>query len=292
MWWLALGGLVVGVGGLIGPRVLGVGYDTIHALLNENVSSPDLVKIAAVKALVWAVARGSGTSGGVLAPLLMMGGAVGTLLAPWLALNDAPLCALVGMASMMAGTMRTPFTAILFAVELTNDFECLPTLLVGAIAALTVTVILMRRSILTEKIARRGHHISREYSVDLFQLLRVKEVTEKEAPSAPASMTVAELADLIAQDVVPYAQRHGVPLVDEQGRVPGIITRGDMMRALRNGKGENTLLSTGSRNLVVTSPDELLSDAATKMLRAIGGRPQIKLVLNRTNRLYLIECFT
>jgi chloride channel protein, CIC family len=272
MWWPALGGLVVGLGGLIEPRVLGVGYDTIHALLNGTVSSPDLVKIAALKALVWAVALGSGTSGGVLAPLLMMGGAVGTLLAPWVAPNDVPLCALVGMASMMAGTMRTPFTAILFAVELTSDFECLPALVVGAIAALTVTVILMRRSILTEKIARRGHHISREYSVDLFQLLRVKEVMTKEPPSAPASMTVAELADLIAADVAPYAQRHGVPLVDEQGRLAGMITRADIMRALRNGKGEDTLLSAGSRDLVVTSPDELLSDAAAKMLQARIGR--------------------
>jgi CBS domain-containing protein len=130
----------------------------------------------------------------------------------------------------------------------------------------------MRRSILTEKIARRGHQISREYSVDLFQLLRVKEVVEKEAPSAPASMTVAELADPIAQEVAPYAQRHGIPLVDDQGRLTGIITRGDMMRALGNGKGEDTLLSTGSRNLVVTSPDELLSDAVPKTLRARIGR--------------------
>src|SRR5215469_1418656 len=272
MWWPALGGLVVGVGGLIEPRVLGVGYDTIDALLNGTVSSPDLVKIAVLKALVWAVALGSGTSGGVLAPLLMMGGAVGTLLAPWLAPNDLPLCALLGMASMMAGTMRTPFTAIFFAVELTHDFQCMPHLLVGAIAALFVTVLLMRRSILTEKIARRGHHISREYSVDLFQLLRVKEVMAKKPPSAPASMTVAELAGLIAEDVAPYAQRHGLPLVDEQGNLAGMITRADIMRALRNGKGEDTLLNAGTRDLVVTSPDELLSEAAAKMLGARIGR--------------------
>jgi chloride channel protein, CIC family len=272
MWWPAIGGFVVGLGGLIEPRVLGVGYDTIHELLNGSINSPDLLKIAVLKALVWAVALGSGTSGGVLAPLLMMGGAVGTLLAPWLAPHDLPLCALLGMASMMAGTMRTPFTAILFAVELTNDFQCLPGLLVGSIAALTVTVLLMRRSILTEKIARRGHHISREYSVDLFQLLRVKEVMETEPPSAPASMTVAELADLIAEDVAPYSQRHGLPLIDEEQRLRGIITRGDLMRALRNGKGEQTLLSVGSHTLIATSPDELLSEAVAKMLRAKIGR--------------------
>jgi len=115
----------------------------------------------------------------------------------------------------------------------------------------------MRRSILTEKIARRGHHVSREYSVDVFQLLRVKEVMAKEPPSAPASMTVTELADLIAEDVAPYAQRHGLPLVDEQGGLAGMITRADIMRALRNGKGEDTLLDAGSRELVVTSPDRL-----------------------------------
>ena len=101
---------------------------------------------------------------------------------------------------------------------------------------------------------------------------RVKEVMAKEPPSAPASMTVAELADRIAEDVAPYAQRHGVPLVDEQGRLAGMITRADIMRALRNGKGEDTLLNAGSRDLIVTSPDELLSEAAAKMLKARIGR--------------------
>lgn len=99
---------------------------------------------------------------------------------------------------------------------------------------------------------------------------------ESEPPSAPGSMTVAELADLIARDAAPYAQRHGVPLLDGQRRLSGIITRGDIMRALRSGKGETSLENAGSRALVVTSPDERLSDALAKMLEAkIGQLPVV-----------------
>ncbi len=199
MWWPALGGLAVGVGGLVDPRVLGVGYGVIHDLLLGQGVGALLLSLLIVKALVWAIALGSGTSGGVLAPLLMIGGALGALESHWLALGDPRLWALVDMAAMMGGTMRSPLTAMIFALELTHDLNALPALLVGCVAAHTVTVLLMRRSILTEKVARRGYHLTREYSVDPFTLVRVGEIMDTDRLTIPATMHVAELSERIAR---------------------------------------------------------------------------------------------
>src|SRR3954462_2015791 len=138
MWWPALGALAVGVGGRVDPRVLGVGYGSIHALLRGEFIGTALIGFLLIKAAVWAIALGSGTSGGVLAPLLMMGGAVGALAAPWLPGGDTALWALVGMSAMMGGTMRSPSTAMIFALELTNDLHPLPALLVGSVSGLAV----------------------------------------------------------------------------------------------------------------------------------------------------------
>ena len=150
------------------------------------------------KALVWSIALGSGTSGGVLAPLLIMGGALGAFAGSWIPVGDPGLWAMIGMAAMMGGTMRSPLTAMVFAVELTRDFNLFPAVMIGSVAALGVTVLLMRRSILTEKLARRGHHITREYGIDPFELARVRDVMDEEVPSVPATMKLKELSDLIA----------------------------------------------------------------------------------------------
>ena len=179
MWWPAIGAVFVGVGGVIEPRVLGVGYDTIHSLLRGELVGAAVIGLLVAKALVWSIALGSGTSGGVLAPLLIMGGALGALVGSWLPVGDVGLWALIGMAAMMGGTMRSPLTAMVFAVELTRDFNLFPALLIGSVAALGVTVLLMRRSILTEKLARRGHHITREYSIDPFEFARVRDVMDQ-----------------------------------------------------------------------------------------------------------------
>jgi H+/Cl- antiporter ClcA len=149
MWWPILGGLFVGIGGYFEPRVLGVGYDTIHQLLRGEVIGAALIGILIGKSLVWSVALGSGTSGGVLAPLLMMGGALGAVEARFIPIGDAGLWAAVSMAAMMGGTMRSPLTAMIFTLELTQDLNLLPGLLVACIAAHGVTVLLLRRSILT-----------------------------------------------------------------------------------------------------------------------------------------------
>jgi chloride channel protein, CIC family len=273
MWWPALGGLFVGIGGLLDPRVLGVGYGTIHGLLRGEVIGAALVGLLIGKALVWSLSLGSGTSGGVLAPLLMIGGALGAVEAGFFPAGDAAVWATLGMAAMMGGTMRSPLTAMVFALELTRDFNLLPALMISCIAAYAVTVLLMRRSILTEKIARRGYHIMREYSVDPFAVHRVEEVMDPHAPTIPSSMNVSELSGRIAQRDPLVTQHQGLCIVDEENRLLGIITRGDLLRVLEEGNGAGmSVLDAGTRRLIVTYPDELLYDAVSKMLRNNVGR--------------------
>lgn len=277
MWWPALGGVAVGVGGAIDPRVLGVGYDTIHQMLRGELLGAALVTLLVAKAVVWSVALGSGTSGGVLAPLLIIGGALGALLGRVFSVGDPGLWATVGMASMMAGTMRSPLTGMVFTLELTHDLNVLPALLIGCVAALGTTVLLLRRSILTEKLARRGQHIAREYSVDLFELMRVQDVMDTQVPSVPAEWSVGRLSRRIADGDPLLSKRQGTLLLDRTGRLAGIITRGDIVRALQaDPRGAMIVLDAGRTDLVVSYPDEPLRDTIAKMLkRGVGRLPVV-----------------
>ena len=273
MWWPALGAIVVGIGGIIDPRVLGVGYDTIHSLMLGKILGASLIALVVAKSIVWAVALGSGTSGGVLAPLLLIGGGLGALLGQKMPVGEPGLWAMIGMASMMAGTMRCPFTGMVFALELSGDLGALPLLLVGCAGALGVTVLLMRRSILTEKLARRGQHITREYSVDLFELTRVGEVMDRDLPVVPADMKVTQLSNLIARGDPVVSRRQGAFLLDEELKLVGVVTRGDLLRALqRPDRDSLTLRQIVRRSLIIAHPDEPLHNAVEKMLRNDIGR--------------------
>ena len=273
MWWPALGALVVGIGGVFEPRVLGVGYEAIHTLLRGEIVGAAVLGLVLAKALVWSAALGSGTSGGVLAPLLMIGCSLGAALAPWLPVGDASLWALVGMTAMMSGSMRCPFTATIFAAELTSDYHLLPALMLGSVASFAVNVLLMKRSILTEKLSRRGQHITYEYSIDPFEFTRVQDVMDHEAPTIPARMPLRNYAEHIACSEDPLAKRQATLLLDDQGRLTGIITRGDVIRSLRQPDADClTVADAGSCNLIVTFPVEPLHAALTKMLNHDIGR--------------------
>lgn len=273
MWWPVIGGLFIGIGGLIDPRILGVGYDVIRSLLSGQIVGTALLTILVVKALAWAIALGSGTSGGVLAPLIIMGGALGGLEAHWIPFGDSGLWVMISMAAMMGGTMRAPLTAMVFTLELTHDLNVLPALLLACTAAHGVTVLLLRRSILTEKVARHGHHLIREYSVDPLEVVRVGEIMDRNVATVQATMKLAEYAERIARGDPRLALRQGTPIVDKEGRVVGIITRSDFLRALEEKMdGECTVLDVGSRDLVVTYPDESLRAAVSRMLRHDIGR--------------------
>jgi H+/Cl- antiporter ClcA/predicted transcriptional regulator len=273
MWWPCVGAFFVGIGGLVDPRVLGVGYDLIDGMLKGEIIGAALLGLLVGKALVWAIALGSGTSGGVLAPLLIIGGALGAWLGGLMPGHDSALWAAVGMAAMMGGTMRSPFTGMIFLLELTHDLHSLPVLFSGSIVAYAVTVLLLPRSILTEKLARRGQHIAREYSVDLFEMMRVGDVMDREAPVIPASTPLREFSARVASGDPAVSRRQGTLLVDGEEKLVGIITRGDVVRALEKRPGENpTVLEAGRSELVVTYPDETLHDAIAKMLKHDHGR--------------------
>jgi H+/Cl- antiporter ClcA/CBS domain-containing protein len=272
MWWPAIGGLVVGLGGWIDPRVLGVGYETIHGLMRGDLLGTALITLLLAKGIVWAVALGSGTSGGVLAPLLMIGGALGALIGAATGTGDPGLWAMVGMAAMMGGTMRSPLTGMVFVLELTHDLEALPALLTGSVAALCVTVLLLRRSILTEKLARRGQHIAREYSVDVFALTRVGDVMDGTPPVVPHDTTAAALSDRIGRSDPIVSRRQATLVADADGRLAGIVTRGDVMRAMTTGRANDTVLDAGATDLIVAFPEETLQEATTKMLKRNIGR--------------------
>jgi CIC family chloride channel protein len=186
MWWPAIGGLGVGVGGLFFPHGLGVGYDNIAVLLAGHATLALIFGVIVFKSLMWAFSLGSGTSGGVLAPLLMIGASLGALSAHLLHMPEGTL-ALLGMGAMLAGALGSPLTAIVFSIELTHALPALLPLVAACIAAYTITSLIMPRSILTEKLARRGHHLTREYGVDPLEMVSVEDaMTDVADEHAPA----------------------------------------------------------------------------------------------------------
>lgn len=277
MWWPVIGGLFVGIGGLLYPRALGVGYDTIADLINGHLFGGFLLGLTITKALIWAIALGSGTSGGVLAPLLIMGGSLGALEAHWIHAGDTGLWAMISMAAIMGGTMRSPLTAVAFMLELTDDIHVLPALFIACVGAQAVTVLIMRRSILTEKVARRGYHVMREYIVNPLSRVRVEDVMQRDVPPVQAEMTVEALfAKLAANDSL-LARHYAWPIVDGKGALVGMITRGDVVRAMeRRREPSPTVLDAGSSPPIVAYPDEMLEEAVDKMIgHGIGRLPVV-----------------
>lgn len=280
----AIGGLVMGLGGLVFPQALGVGYETIGALVQGDAPKATIMGILVVKSIIWAVSLGSGTSGGVLAPLLMMGGALGGVEAMFLPTVGAGFWPLVSMGAILGGTMRSPFTGIVFALELTHDFSALLPLLVANVIAYAVTVLMMKRSILTEKVSRRGFHLSREYEVDPLEIQFVREVMRTNLVAFPQGETLAQIAGWFRPDHSPRGQ-HLFPVVDEQKRLQGVITRKDvrLWMADGDGKGAQTAGQLARRNPAVAYTDEPLRVAVYRMAesgftrmpvidRADGGR--------------------
>ncbi|RFB78115.1 chloride channel protein [Methylovirgula sp. 4M-Z18] len=267
MWWPMIGGMVVGLGGLIEPDALGVGYDNIARMLDGHVLASAALALLVVKAIIWAVALGSGTSGGVLAPLLIMGGAMGAMLAGFLPAADPGLWALLAMSATMGGTMRAPLTATFFAVELTGNTHILVPLIATCAAAHAGTVLLMKRSILTEKIARRGHHLVREYRVDPFALTRVSEVMTTKVDTVADKMTLHGAAAFLT---APETRHPSFPVVDADGHVLGVIDPPTILRWRRRGVHRHTTLGAllANRKITLAYPDEYLESLSDKLLAA------------------------
>lgn len=281
MWWPAIGGAFVGLGGMIFPQALGVGYDTIQSLLQGDVPRAVIAGVLLVKSAIWIVSLGSGTSGGVLAPLLMMGAALGGVEAMFLPHEGAGFWPLVSMGAILGGTMRAPFTAILFALELTHDINVLLPLLVAAMLAHATTVLLLKRSILTEKAARRGFHITREYATDPLEILFVREVMRTKLVVFPEDATVEQLRHTVLREPAQRGQ-HLYPVVDGERRVSGVITR-KQLRALTQSSAPETSLGHIVREPVVARPDEPLRVVVFRM--AETGFTRMPVVENDNGKL-------
>ncbi|HEX5452800.1 MAG TPA: chloride channel protein [Stellaceae bacterium] len=266
MWWPMLGGLVVGVGGLIDPRALGVGYSEIAQMLQGGMVPIAGLVLLAVKSVIWAVALGSGTSGGVLAPLLIMGGGLGTLLGQFFPHASPGFWALISMAAIMGGTMRSPLTATFFAVEVTGNTHVLLPLITACVTAHVITVLLLRRSILTEKIARRGHHLIREYRVDPFALTRASEVMTSAVETLPDSMTLHQAAAFLTG---PDTRHPSFPVIDAEKRVLGLVDPPTVLAWRRAGKHRQATLGELLDRVEVPTayPDEYLDEVTDRMMR-------------------------
>jgi H+/Cl- antiporter ClcA len=272
MWWPALGGVVVGIGGWINPHVLGAGYANIDALLAGSMAVRLVVGLLVVKAIVWLVALGSGTSGGVLAPLLILGGASGYLLGLLLP-GDPAFWALIGMAGIMSGAMRAPLTGALFAAELTGHFAALPHAICAAAGAYGASVLLMRRSILTEKIARRGRHILQEYTVDPLDLTQVEQIMVHKPETLPAEMTIGKAIAFFGAG----ARYRSYPLVDDRGCLLGMVSRGDALRWHMEGAEAETPLAdaVSDAGLAVVYPDTPSGTVADLIVATGIGRAPV-----------------
>lgn len=276
-WWPALGGLGLGIIGFFFPRVLGVGYDTISDILNGRLTLQLLLLVLVFKSLALLVSLGSGTSGGLLAPMLMAGAALGGAFAlivdqlvPGANLSPAAF-ALAGMAAVFGSAAQATFTFIIFAFEITHDYNAILPLMLVCVIANIVTTLFMRNSIMTEKLARRGLRIPVGYEADVLQQINVDEVMDTLPVILSADMRARELADGIARGDARFSGHQAFLVADGQNHLLGIITRGDVLRALEESP-ELTVLEAGNDQLIVTYPDESLHDAVSKMVRNNIGR--------------------
>jgi chloride channel protein, CIC family len=279
LWWPAIGALGLGIIGYFVPRVLGVGYDTIGDILNANLALKLLLVVMLAKAAALVISLGSGTSGGLLAPMFMSSAALGGAFA--LTMNQifpgaglAPgAFALVAMGAVFGAASRATFTFIIFAFEITRDYNAvLPLMLVSVIADGIAMLFMPKASIMTEKLARRGLRIHQDYEADVLQQMLVSETMDHDAPTIRENMTVGELAERIARHDPAVSRHQAMVIVDADGKLTGIITRGDVLRAVEENSGAMTVLEAGSRKVIVTYPDEVLHEAAAKMLRNNIGR--------------------
>ena len=267
MWWPAIGGAIIGAGGLIEPRALGVGYGVIGALLTGHATVGLIVGVLVVKTLIWGLSLGSGTSGGVLAPMFMVGGALGAAEALVFPHVSPGFWALVSLAGVLGGVMRSPLTGIVFCLELTHEVNALIPMVITASAAYLISVVLLKRSVLTEKLARRGLHLTREYSVDPLEVHLVRQLETPVATTFRSDRPAGEITALLRSahdDGDPdrlLAQRL-YPVLDADGTLTGVVTRHALIHA---DPSEHTPLAELAATPVTAHPDETLRALANRM---------------------------
>jgi CIC family chloride channel protein len=299
LWHPAIGGLAVGVIGFFIPRILGVGYGTISDILNGSLALKLLILIAIFKTLGLVISLGSGTSGGLLAPTFMSSAALGgafamivNMIFPGAHLSPGAY-ALVAMAAVFGAASRATFAFIVFAFEITHDYNAILPLMLACVIADMIAIRYLPNSIMTEKLARRGLLVPEEFEVGILKIVRVGEVMRRDVQPISAEMTVAELAERIGHarqlgDGTPGGRTgagstrrekptlnlmDGLPIATTDGRLAGMVTQGDLLRALEaDPHGKLTVLEAGSNKPIVAYADELVYDAMHRMLANNIGR--------------------
>ncbi len=274
----SLGALGVGVLGYFVPRIFGPGYDTIGAILGNQFTLTVLLVILVFKFSALILSLGTRTSGGLLAPVFMVGAAIGGIFAmlvnrliPGANLSPAAF-ALVGMGAVFGASVRSTFAFIIFPLEMTRNFDSvLPLMLVGVVAS-GIAYILYKNSVVTEKLARRGFLIPQDYEADIFKRVPVSEVMDTDVPTVNSDMKVGKLSEKILSGDSDANRHRGIPIVDANNRLSGIITHNDIRRAVQKGMQEKTVIEAGSKELVLAFQTEPLYEAVVRMLHHDVGR--------------------
>ncbi|MEO7099501.1 MAG: chloride channel protein [Luteolibacter sp.] len=294
MWWPAMGGIAVGVIGWLDPRTLGVGYDNLRILLDGHLAVKAIALLAVLKFLSWWIALGSGTSGGTLAPLMTVGGAAGALCAHALhglpLLGDFPigLGVLIGMAATFAGASRAFLASVAFAFEATHAVGSFGPLLLGCGAAVLVSRLLMRDTIMTEKLARRGVRIPSDYEPDFLHGVQVGTVMERRPLTVSPDELVSDVASRLGTPGSPWHDVRLIPVIDGDGSLLAIISRADLFAALAAAP-DTTVLDAGVLHPITIHADDFLSEAVDRMiLHGIGRLP----VIDRSSTPKLIGLLT
>jgi CIC family chloride channel protein len=278
-WHPAIGALGLGIIGYFVPRVLGVGYDTISDILNNSLAWKLLLLIAVFKSLALVISLGSGTSGGLLAPMFMASAALGGLFASGIdhvipGANLAPgAFALVAMGAVFGAASRATFTFIVFAFELTRDYNSVLPLMLVCVIADAIAIRFLPNSIMTEKLARRGLQTHQDYEANVMKQIKVGEIMAEGVVTVGPEETVRAVADRMASGDPRLVRHRALPIVNQEGQLVGIVTQGDVLRGLEeNPAGDLPVIEAGSRSLIVAYPEESAFEALTKMLTNNVGR--------------------
>jgi H+/Cl- antiporter ClcA len=262
-WHPAIGALGFATVGLFVPRALGVGYDAISDVLAARLAVGAVAALAAGKLVAWWLALGSGTSGGTLAPILLISASFGTVLGSFLNSvlpgSDVALgaFAIVAMAATFGAATHAPFTAIVFVFELTRDYQVILPLMLASVVADLVYSAVNEDSLMTEKLRRRGLRIGRHYGVDPFAAAPVADIMTTPVETLPATATVGDARRRFA------AGGHGAyPIVDGD-RIVAIVSRGDV---LRDDAGDDEALRDHAAAEVVTVGQDATAQAALRIM--------------------------
>jgi chloride channel protein, CIC family len=263
-WQPALGSLIFAGIGLLVPRALGVGYDVIDDVLAGNLALTTLGAVLGAKALSWWVALGSGTSGGTLAPVLLIGASFGGLfagvlleIAPGLEITQTGF-AVVAMAAVFGAATRLPLTSIVFVFELTRDFDVVLPLMLATVLAALVFSVLSSESIYTEKLSRRGIRVGGELVADSLRTTAVMDVMNRVVDTVAAGDTVGDISDRLAR-----GERGAFPVIDDEGHCVGVVTRHDLIG--RELPRDSTVGEVVSADVISIGPEASLLDAMQRM---------------------------